>query len=262
MWRKCVIRGWCVISRWMTVHTMKEARCSTLSQAAGIANALAMSLYLPVFGPDIIIQKFAWVISCLFPLSVREHCETTNPVFLLGAPHLFTPAVTSDSVDHRKVPVLWFLLSSTSMVPQPTRQSARIRSASYRPWTTWRLPEIVSVSHITTYVQHNIEAVEIETGRCTFLPEFFSIPTTSIRIFGYITNYACKNFILLRFIIILKASSCQPSSTEPPVVPYTQQAEPMDMDTGENVVMPGNDVEDLEGMSTCFYEATRREICW
>jgi hypothetical protein len=67
--------------------------------------------------------------------------------FLLGAPHLFTPAVTSDRLDQRKVPVFSFLLSSSIiMVLQPTRQSARIRSASYRPRTTWRLPEIVSVS--------------------------------------------------------------------------------------------------------------------
>ena len=36
------------------ITTTKEARCSTLSQAAGIANALAMSFYLPVLGADII----------------------------------------------------------------------------------------------------------------------------------------------------------------------------------------------------------------
>lgn len=54
--------------------------------------------------------------------------------------------------------------------------------------------------------------------------------------------------------------SCQPSSTEPPVVPYTQPAEPMDIDSGENVVMPDNEVEDLEGMSMCFYSAEAKEI--
>jgi len=66
---------------------------------------------------------------------------------LLGVPHLFTPAVTCDRVDHMKVPVFSFPPSSSIiMVLQPTCQSARIHSASYRPRTTWRLPEIVSVS--------------------------------------------------------------------------------------------------------------------
>ena len=31
------------------------------------------------------------------------------------------------------------------MSQEPTRKSVRLRSASYRPRTTWRLPEIVSV---------------------------------------------------------------------------------------------------------------------
>jgi len=52
------------------ITTTKEARCSTLSQAAGIANALAISFYLPVFGPDNIIQRFGWVTCCLFSLSL------------------------------------------------------------------------------------------------------------------------------------------------------------------------------------------------
>jgi hypothetical protein len=35
----------------------------------------------------------------------------------------------------------------------------------------------------------------------------------------------------------------------------------MDIDSGENVVMPENEVEDLEGMSMCFYDAEGKEIC-
>ena len=34
----------------------------------------------------------------------------------------------------------------------------------------------------------------------------------------------------------------------------------MDIDSGENVVMPDNEVEDLEGMSMCFYSAEAKEI--
>ena len=46
---------------------------------------------------------------------------------------------------------------------------------------------------------------------------------------------------------------------EPPVVPYTQPVEPMDINSGENVVMPENEMEDLEGMSMCFYNAEAKE---
>ena len=58
--------------------------------------------------------------------------------------------------------------------------------------------------------------------------------------------------------------SCQLSSMEPPVVPYTQPVEPMDINSGENVVMPENEMEDLEGMSMCFYNAEAKETysCW
>jgi len=49
----------CRLTRDLDITTTKEARCSTLSQAAGIANALAMSLYLPVLGADIVFQTFA-----------------------------------------------------------------------------------------------------------------------------------------------------------------------------------------------------------
>ena len=41
------------------ISTMKEARCSTLSQAAGIANMLTMSPYLPILGPEFFIWTFA-----------------------------------------------------------------------------------------------------------------------------------------------------------------------------------------------------------
>ena len=53
------------------ITTTKEARCSTLFQAAGIANALAMSFYLPVLGADIIFRTFVWVVCGPFPLSVQ-----------------------------------------------------------------------------------------------------------------------------------------------------------------------------------------------
>ena len=64
---------------YICINTTKEARCSTLSQAAGIANALAMSPYLSVFGPGAFFQTFAWVICSLFSLSVRGRRSTKNP---------------------------------------------------------------------------------------------------------------------------------------------------------------------------------------
>ena len=77
----------------------------------------------------------------LFTICVRALFDDDSHS-LLGAPHLFTPAVTSDRVNHTKVPVFSFpLSSSTIMVLQPTRQSACICSAFYQPWMTWRLPE-------------------------------------------------------------------------------------------------------------------------
>ena len=72
----------------------------------------------------------------LFIIRARTTLEDDSR-FLLGAPHLFTLAVTCDGLDHMKVPVFSFLLSlSFIMVLQPTRQSVRIHSASYRPRMT------------------------------------------------------------------------------------------------------------------------------
>jgi len=42
---------------------------------------------------------------------------------------------------------------------------------------------------------------------------------------------------------------------------HSLAAEPMDINSRENVVVPENEVEDLEGMSTCFYDAETKEIC-
>ena len=74
------------LSKVRHITTTKEARCSTFSQAAGIVNALAMSFYLPVLGPDILIQKFAWVMCSPFSLSARGQCSMTHPVFCWGRP--------------------------------------------------------------------------------------------------------------------------------------------------------------------------------
>ena len=71
---------------WPNITTTKEARCSTLSQATSIANTLAMSPYLPVLGPDFFIQRFGWVMCCLFSLSVRGRCSTMIPVLCWGRP--------------------------------------------------------------------------------------------------------------------------------------------------------------------------------
>ena len=80
LWQLCMTNAKCVI---LLRVSQEASRCPTLSQAM---NALVILLYLPIFGLDIIIQRFEWVMSCFFSLSMRGRCLRMNPVLCWGRP--------------------------------------------------------------------------------------------------------------------------------------------------------------------------------
>ena len=99
----------------------------------------------PFFGPSLCFFLSYSSFSCQRPISLCWGCSTY--LCTSAASHvslLYLGAVSHVVSLISNVQDVTLVLMSPS--EEPTRQSQHIRCPSYRPRTTWRLPEIVSVS--------------------------------------------------------------------------------------------------------------------
>ena len=88
-----------------------------------------------------------------FLIEIVPYLPERRSLSSLGAPLMCMVSIVSVT---KCLTLPYLLFFVTSLMPAEPRQSARIRSPSYRPRTTWRLPEIVSVWQSSVWKTWNL----------------------------------------------------------------------------------------------------------